>query len=183
MKHLAVGLCLVVLASLCAAPAGATLIGDTVTITESFNGVANVFNAPIDVMVGSGFELEPWAGFNIDIGSESIFMDYAGEITQPSSVDYDGLVEIEFTDLDWVGHPGRIVNVSVSFADWSINPTVTFTDDSVKVAFATDTIIETSDAFVQVDLIVEHQEIPEPTTMALLGMGAAGLIAKRRRVV
>ncbi|MCA9428752.1 MAG: PEP-CTERM sorting domain-containing protein [Candidatus Omnitrophica bacterium] len=51
------------------------------------------------------------------------------------------------------------------------------------MAFATDTIIETSDAFVQVDLIVEHQEIPEPTTMALLGMGAAGLIAKRRRMV
>ncbi|MCA9432218.1 MAG: PEP-CTERM sorting domain-containing protein [Candidatus Omnitrophica bacterium] len=30
---------------------------------------------------------------------------------------------------------------------------------------------------------VPCDEVPEPTTMALLGMGAAGLIAKRRRVV
>ncbi|MCA9413449.1 MAG: hypothetical protein KC944_19705, partial [Candidatus Omnitrophica bacterium] len=38
MKKFAVGLCLVVMASLCAAPVSATLIGDEVTVSIFFSG-------------------------------------------------------------------------------------------------------------------------------------------------
>jgi len=186
MKKLGVGLCLVVLASLCAAPASASLIGDEVMVSLELVGFST--DGPFAVTVESGDGDAVLFGpttigpnrLSVDIESESIIISNID--TNPLSLTSQRI--LSFTDLDWIGVIGSIVGITVdsdvaaidnSDVSWNNGP------DGSDV-FLNITAIWDVGATVVLNLETTH-EVPEPTTMALLGMGAAGLIAKRQRVV
>jgi hypothetical protein len=102
------------------------------------------------------------------------------------------------TDLDWVGVPtGVITGLSLVSSNFFSTPTVSNVTDhgfQITVSRENDYYLDPnnppfySTLSATWDILTRHEEnpttvIPEPTTMALLGAGAAGLIARRRRLV
>ncbi|MCB9769484.1 MAG: PEP-CTERM sorting domain-containing protein [Candidatus Omnitrophica bacterium] len=191
MKKFGVGLCLVVLASLFAAPAGATLIGDEVFVSYTSPG-DNKDLGPESVIVEAGdgdlvsflvFSDNDFIRVNVEESSIIIaFEDF--DIT--SGIFFGGPITVSIVDLDWVGVPGIITGVSFvnnGITSLATNP-VSFTNNPT----GSDVFVDLSGSdwengdTLTINLETTH-DIPEPTTMALLATGAAGLIAKRRRVV
>jgi len=90
-----------------------------------------------------------------------------------------------FSDLDWLGLPGRIVGAQATISDRQLgdNFTLSFTDDSVTLDFDGEPGVTTRidrNEFITVSLETEH--IPAPATIGLFGLGLVGLgVAARRR--
>ncbi len=164
-------------------PAKASLLGDTVgcSIVPTPFWICTTPTA----VVGAGveFELElPSApddfGFFIDIGDASIRI----ASNEDNAFGLGAGEVVTLSDLDWVGTPGRIIGITNFVASLVTNLTVgdvTFTDNSVTIDID-DSAFWDVGSFVSFDLVVEHR-IPEPATLALLGLGLAGLGVGRRR--
>jgi hypothetical protein len=155
-------------------PAQATLIGDDVTLELLADG-SNFFG-PVTETVGAGVEFDLFPFFAADVGASTIDLD---AIFGSAVLVIGGDFDFVFTDLDWVGESGVIVDVVLT-AFQGIG-SVSFTGDSVTISFLTD------DRFVagpiaSIEIITRHASVPEPGSLALLGLGLAGLGFARRKV-
>jgi PEP-CTERM motif len=175
--------------------ASATLIGDDVTIKYFFPDLSTVISTDI-VTVGAGTEItcigigNP-SGFDIcngNFGSLGSRWDVDGSSVR---VEFDTLAPfgstafngVEFSDLDWVGSPDAIVGVNVSSNNALGSSNVTFGNDWVRINFSGFSPSGGIGAnFIQVGLTTQNTVVvPEPATLAIFGLGLAGLGLMRRR--
>ena len=170
---------LVVLAlcAVLAVPAPASLIGDMIDARWQFP--PSSFDVTDTLLVGPGIETASWAGTSatLDIGASTIAVDF-------TDTNFNALaagVNWTFSDLDWVGSPGHIVFVSVStnWVGWDDNY-VTFGDDWIDINFQNAVGYNAARDEFEITIEAIHDPIPEPMTLSLLGMGIAGLAARRR---
>jgi PEP-CTERM motif-containing protein len=178
---------LVVAAFALALPAAAapSLIGDDVTINWLFPDISTLF-ATTTVTVGAGVEVtcpgpNPLcAGFavpaTIDIGATSIVItEAAGSAWNPAA--FNGL---DFTSLDF--GPGiTLTGFSLSSDLAGLTPSrISFTDHSISFN-AEDLSFRTAPYVIRLGLITSELEVPEPSTVALLGLALAAAVVIRRR--
>ena len=189
-RKLTLGLSAALLAISFGAPAKATLIGDTVT----FEGLGSVFGGQSgSALVGAGVEftlIENNARYDVDVDASGITItsQFSGNLESVSWGTSLGR-GLRISSLDWVGDPlGVISGVQLSGTVSGLDLSdVTFSAHEVLIPVSNQPprfagFQMTSRSFVRIDLETAHSELPEPTTIALLGFGLAGLgLAARRR--
>jgi len=161
--------------------ADASLIGDTVNVQfSSFPFVPSVLVSTPGVELpgaslatfGSSGGANPRWDINIEANYMTIDI-----INGPAF--YGAGSSFTFSDLDWVGGlPGIVTGVTVSSNQSVIPVNATFTADSVRVVFGSNTANWQTGDQIRLDLQTAH--IPEPASLALLSTGAM-LLLKRRK--
>lgn len=151
--------------------AKATLIGDEVNLEVFSNGQSD--SGLLTATVGDGVEFNPQNVLTFDVGASSIEI-----VSLIPSARFSANVDFVFTDLDWVGQAGVIVDVLLDPVQGI--GSVSFTEDSVTFS------VLQRDRFnpgvlASIELVTRHASVPEPGTLALLGLGLAGLAAVRQR--
>lgn len=181
MKHKLLGSIGAGAVALClATSANATLIGDEVTCSIDGLGNGEFYNCSTTtetVGAGSEFDIERrgdprWA---IDIDADSITYSL---LTSAVSAAPDAII---LSGLDWVGMPmGEIIGIEFSQTGTNLTAAASsFTADSVTLNLSG---IWQANSFVAIDLITSDA-LPEPGTLALFGLGLAGLgLVARRRI-
>lgn len=190
LKKFALGATILVTAMGLSLPAGATLIGDTITITSSAN-------APLDtwtdtVVVGAGNELTGgvfstdnhagpgpilahlYDGDFYDIGANSITINYAA-IAGFLPYAFESI----FSDLDWIGIPGSLTGVSIAAGGTGLSASNISGIHAGGFTFQGTVDLVTGANFT-LDLTTDH-DIPEPAILPLLAVGLLGLMVSMRR--
>lgn len=151
--------------------ANATLIGDEVNLEVFSNGQSD--SGLLTATVGDGVEFNPQNVLTFDVGASSIEI-----VSLIPPARFSANVDFVFSDLDWVGEAGVIVDVLLDPVQGI--GSVSFTEDSVTFS-----VLErdrfNSGVLASIELVTRHASVPEPATLALLGLGLAGLAAVRQR--
>lgn len=159
--------------------ASATLIGDSVNCAIVGGPGAFVCNPGANT-VGAGVEFSidfiSTPAFNVDIDASSI------SVTQVfgSPIGTGAGEVLVLGDLDWLGLTGKIVGISGFSTNEGPDITandITFTDHEVRFTMSPN--VWAANSFARWDLVTEH--IPEPETIALFGLGLAGMALSRRK--
>lgn len=173
----------------------ATLIGDTVNIAHYYPNADTVCDGcigPFDVVVAADDSDAVTLGvgnqsYTVDMGAEGFSVLFLNDQGWLDNVAFNGII---ISGLDWVGSGGGYISGIVindkplDYADSDI----TFTDHSVSILLgvsgATNGVNNNqffSDERFDISLLTVH--VPEPSTIALFGLGLAGLGFVRRKKV
>lgn len=146
----------------------ASLMGTEVTLEHYYPTVDNLLHGPLNVTVSDGVECIScfYGGEDIDIGAESITWVHTGIWSDGA---FNGLL---VSGLDW-GVPGAITDIDVLGSVVNVD----FGDDWVRINVAG----ISSGGTIVVNLTAEHENVPAPATLALFGLGLAGLGWSRRK--
>jgi len=167
--------------ALLAAPAQATLIGDTVSVEYHFPDLGTIFESQLTVVqAGSTDSVTLLATLltpgNVNVEDSSVEIDWAPVVFTPAN--FNGIV---ITDMDFSGLPASIVglDIATNAAGWN-DAFASFTADSIALNYASlGTVL--SGFSMTVDLIVQR-DAPEPATLGFMVLGLAALrLAARRR--
>ena len=187
-------LAVAVIGTALASPASASLIGDTIGGELNFDGFSENFFDPANGLVPGGSSgIQPQAvvndpdaafvefqfldgssGINVDVDENSVTIN---QFAVGGSFFANGWT-ITLTDLDWLGTPGQIVGLEVDFDQFGL--TTAFGPDSLTFNWEGDDF-PVDGLTAEFAIITAH--LPEPGTLALLGVGLLGLgvAAGRRR--
>lgn len=151
--------------------AKATLIGDEVNLEIFSNGQS--VSGLLTETVGNGVEFNPRNRLTFDVGASSIEI-----VSLIGPAQFAANIDFVFTGLDWVGEAGVIVDVLLDPVQGI--GSVSFTEDSVTFS-----VLEFDRAnagvLASIEIVTRHASVPEPATVALMGLGLAGLAAVRQR--
>ena len=169
------------------APAQASLIGQTVTCSDN-GAFASATCQPGSASVGLEPEFEIFTAlasfpfWSIDLGADNITMTFLGV-----SVGASNPAQVILGDLFWSNDPTAkivgIANFNAVGVTGISESAVAVSDNSVAIAYLPSpfTIWNQGD-FISFDLVTSHSQLPEPASLALLGLGLLGLgVAVRRR--
>ena len=151
-------------------PAGACQsdgVGDTAT---------SVVNDP-NAACGAEFQFSSnFTGLDVDLLGDIVTVTVTKNDAANLGLD---VMNLYLTDLDWTDGPGFIEDIEI-LNNTFIDLQVTFGPDSLL--FHQDRVTTGLDYTASVRLITQHTQVPEPTTLALFGLGLAGLGFTRRRM-
>jgi hypothetical protein len=166
-----------------AAPAGATLIGDLVSVEYHFPDLGTLVEThSTTVQAGPADSVTLLEEFltpgTVNVEESSVEIDWVPVEFTPGT--FNGLV---LRDLDFSGAPGPIVGLQIvtDAPTWN-DSFASFTGDSIALNFASLGVLERGFTMT-VDIVVVPRETPEPGTFALLllGLSALGIAARVSR--
>ena len=160
--------------------AQAALIGDTVNGQFSVPGFGTFLNQNA-VVTDPGVEFSFSAGqgslLSLDVKNDSFDIIY--NLGSSAGVGAPTTWTLSDLDFDFAGTAGFITDVTQVSGNSSLVNNISFTDDSISVAFANITNPPQSQTF---SFDIEAEPVPEPIT--LLGTGAAlgfGILMKKKK--
>ena len=163
------------------APAQASLIGQTVNCFQLGDGTPGGGFLPCrprgSAIVGPVAEFNT-GEFSIDLGAESV------TLRELAPVNFGSTFFLTLTDLVWSNDPTAtitgIANFSASGVTGMEESDVSVFDNAIVLNYTNTRW--SSGSIVSFDLVTSHRQLPEPASLALLGIGLLGLgVAVRRK--
>jgi hypothetical protein len=152
----------------------AGLVGDTVHIAHYWSDVGSEIFTPMDVLVEDGTadvaDVTPY--YSVDVDDLSVFVDFSNSATWANGT-FNGLVisNIDTFLTDFV--------VSTNMVNW-VDSKFTYSNDSLM--FNWNKLSVTNNTTFRLDFNVgNNSQVPEPTTLALIGLGLAGIGFSRKK--
>ena len=182
-------------ATLSAAPASATLIGDTVVLSG-----AGVPGSPRDLLVGAGSEIIFNDGgsigtgaddyIEVDISGSTIRLDLTAQLGgfgwNPAGL--SNPFSFVFDSLNWVDDlTATIASISTTVFGSSLSnggASASLTgSNQITVSWANNNFDCNAGncGGIEIEITPNHSEVPTPATLALFGLGLAGLGWSRRK--
>ena len=169
--------------------ASASILGDEVGLTVVLNPgtMAEITVLQTMVTVEGETEIADFAIdgllLSIDLDGDSVLWTLENTTLAPVNLPR---IELNVLDLDWLPDPGEVGNAFVAANLDDLDVSLTNTTDSIRLVVEPFTIMEEGTTALGVNFDARHDEdpvVPEPATMALMGLGLAGLAVRARRRV
>ena len=166
--------------ALLAAPAHATLIGDTVSVEYHFPNLGTIFEEHLTVVQAGAADtvtllMAQNTPVNVDVEDSSVQIDWAPVDFNPGS--FNGVV---ITDMDFFGPPASIVglNIVTNAPGWN-DAFASFTTDSIALNYVNLGVV--FDGFSMTVNLLVRPDVPEPATLGFITLGLAAVVLGQRR--